>query len=204
MTAVHRKGKENVVPDALSRSVAAVQSSPTPWYTSMLQKVSSQPDNFVDFRVEDGRLLKFVSSQDQPYDSRFEWKLIPKEADIPGILNACHDEVFHPGYDKTLARIRQRYYWPRMASEIRRYCQQCQTCKEVKAPSVPVAPEMGKMRLATRPWQIISVDYIGPLPRSRRGNQHLLVVSDYFSKWVMIQPVRSIGSSSLCAILKEQ
>lgn len=80
MTVVHRKGKENVVPDALSRSVAAVQSSPTPWYTSMLQKVSSQPDNFVDFRVEDGRLLKFVSSQDQPYDSRFEWKLIPKRS----------------------------------------------------------------------------------------------------------------------------
>lgn len=32
----------------------------------------------------------------------------------------------------------------------------------------------------------------------------MLVVSDYFSKWVMIQPVRSISSSSLVAILKEQ
>lgn len=194
-----------MVADALSRSVAAVQNSPTtPWYDSMLQKVTSKPDDFVDFKVENGTLYKFVAAQDHLFDDRFEWKLIPKEAEIPKVLQECHDSVFHPGYDKTIARIRQRYYWPRMASEVRRYCQQCQTCKEVKAASVPVAPEMGKMRLASRPWQIISVDYIGPLPRSRRGNQHLLVVSDYFSKWVLIQPVRSIGSSTLCAILKDQ
>ncbi|XP_062709142.1 uncharacterized protein LOC134288395 [Aedes albopictus] len=30
------------------------------------------------------------------------------------------------------------------------------------------------MRQASRPWQIISIDYVGPLPRSRKGYQHLL------------------------------
>lgn len=48
------------------------------------------------------------------------------------------------------------------------------------------------------------MDYIGPLPRSRHGNQHILVVADYFSKWVQIHPARSISSSSLCTILKDQ
>lgn len=63
---------------------------------------------------------------------------------------------------------------------------------------------MGNMKIANYPWQIISADYIGPLPRSRRGNQYILVVADYFSKWVVIQPVRSINSSNLCTILKDQ
>lgn len=76
--------------------------------------------------------------------------------------------------------------------------------KEVKGASVPVIPEMGKQRLASRPWQIISADYVGPLPRSRRGNQYLLVVADFFSKWVLLQPVKSISSSGLCTILKDQ
>lgn len=205
VTVVHRKGKENVVPDALSRSVAAIQdTSTTSWYTSMLKNVSANPDKYVDFRVDNDRLLKFVATQDALCDSRFEWKLIPTPDEIVKILEQNHDYVFHPGYDKTLARVRQRYYWPRMATEVRRYCRKCETCKEVKAPSVPVVPEMGKMRIATCPWQIVSVDFVGPLPRSRRGNQHLLVVADYFSKWVMIQPVRSVGSSTLCSILKDQ
>ncbi|XP_062538482.1 uncharacterized protein LOC134206773 [Armigeres subalbatus] len=92
MTVVHRKGKENVVPDALSRSVAVVQSAPTtPWYDSMLQKVRTRPEEFVDFKVEDNILLKFVSARNDPYDSCFEWKIIPKEAEIPNILQECHE-----------------------------------------------------------------------------------------------------------------
>lgn len=135
MNVLHRKGKDNVVPDALSRSVAAVQDAPpTPWYQSMLQKVSEKPDDFVDFKVEDGKLYKFVKSLGEVYDSRFEWKLIPRAAEIPTILQQQHDSNFHPGYEKTLARIRQRFYWPKMSAEIRRYVQQCRTCKEVKVP----------------------------------------------------------------------
>lgn len=183
MTILHRKGKENVVPDALSRAVEQVDEPASSWYATMKAKVLANPDDYVDFRVENDQLLKFVTVQDGPYDSQFEWKVIPRQSEIPAILQQCHDSCFHPGYDKTLARIRQRYYWPKMTVEIRHYVQQCGTCKEVKAASVPVAPEMGKMRVATRPWQIVSIDYVGPLPRSRRGNQHMLVVSDYFSKW---------------------
>ncbi|XP_055613075.1 uncharacterized protein LOC129759617 [Uranotaenia lowii] len=199
MRIVHRKGKENVVPDALSRSIAAIDGSPTTWYDSMMGKVVSKPDEFVDFRVENGNLYKYISVPDFPHDSNFEWKLIPRTEDIPRIIEESHITSFHSGYERTLARIRQRFYWPRMAAQIRKFVRQCTTCKEVKPSHVATVPEMGKMRLADRPWQIISVDFIGPLPRSRKGNQHLLVVSDYFSKWVLVQPVKKIASSTMCA-----
>ncbi|XP_062534692.1 uncharacterized protein LOC134203871 [Armigeres subalbatus] len=109
MTVIHRKGRENVVADALSRSlVATLDSTDSSWYSSMMDKVMSQPDDYVDFKVENGLLFKFVSAQDHPYDSRFEWKIIPQTTEIPGILKASHDSCLHPGYEKTLARIRQR------------------------------------------------------------------------------------------------
>ncbi|XP_058448788.1 uncharacterized protein LOC131428762 [Malaya genurostris] len=202
MTVRHRKGKENIVPDALSRSIAAVSDSS--WYTSMKRKVLDRPDDFVNFKVENQKLYKFVTSHNDYYDSRFEWKVIPPPSEVGQILEQCHDECFHPGFERTLARVRQRFYWPKMAVEVRRYIQKCTTCKEVKASSAPTAPEMGKIKLATHPWQIISVDFIGPLPRSRRGNQHLLVVCDYFSKWVMLQPMKSVSSVPMCNALRDQ
>lgn len=205
MTVVHRKGKENVVPDALSRSIAVVQDSPTSvWYTSLMEKVTRRPDDYVDFKVEDGKLYKFITVKNVPYDSRFEWKQVLPTEEVSGVLKQAHDDKFHPGFDKTLALVQQRYYWPKMAKDIRAYIQACSTCKEVKPSYVQTTPEMGKMRCASRPWQIISMDFIGPLPRSRKGNQHILVICDYFSKWVMIQPVKKLDSSAMCVILKNQ
>ena len=32
--------------------------------------------------------------------------------------------------------------------------------------------------------QIIATDLVGPLPKSDHGNKYILVVSDYFTRWV--------------------
>ena len=34
------------------------------------------------------------------------------------------------------------------------------------------------------PMQIIAVDILGPLPESTAGNLYILVVGDYFTKWL--------------------
>ncbi|KXJ73632.1 hypothetical protein RP20_CCG015350 [Aedes albopictus] len=66
MTVVHRKGRDNVIPDALSRSIAMVQGPSTAtWHSSLMQKVMDRPDEYVDFKVENGKLFKFVTARDE-------------------------------------------------------------------------------------------------------------------------------------------
>lgn len=50
---------------------------------------------------------------------------------------------------------------------------------------------MGKYRASHTPWQMISMDLLGPFPRSRQGNSYLLVFSDWFTKYPCIIPLRS-------------
>lgn len=204
MTIVHRKGKDHVVPDALSRCIAVVTTQPTsPWYKDLKDKVERNPDDYVDFKVDEGILYKFVSTPKDPYDHRFEWKKVIAPEDRLSIFLECHDNAMHQGFERTLSRAKLRYYWPRMAKDIKEYVQNCTLCKQTKAACVPVVPPLGEQRVTTHPWQIIATDYIGPLPRSKKGNQHILVTLDLFSKWVMLSPVRKIDSGSLCRILKE-
>lgn len=62
---------------------------------------------------------------------------------------------------------------------------------------------MGKYRDAEAPWKMIVTDFIGPFPLSKKGNRHLLVVIDLFSKFVLMQPMRIASAAATVQFLKE-
>jgi hypothetical protein len=39
------------------------------------------------------------------------------------------------------------------------------------------------------PLDRVSIDLIDPLLKTRRGNQHILVLTDHFSKWAEAYPI---------------
>ncbi|KAJ8984043.1 hypothetical protein NQ317_000004 [Molorchus minor] len=91
-----------------------------------------------------------------------------------------------------------------MRADVAKYVKRCRTCAEQKPELRPPAGLMGSRPEVSSPWQMISLDFIGPLPRSSHGNVHALVISDYFSKYVLISPVRSATAKSLSKIVEER
>ncbi|XP_058840788.1 uncharacterized protein LOC131696254 [Topomyia yanbarensis] len=91
-----------------------------------------------------------------------------------------------------------------MASSVRKFVERCTTCKECKPANNSKHPEMGKQRLSSKPFQILDIDFLQSLPRSRAGNSHLLVLLDVFSKWTMLVPVKKIGTELVIRMLEEQ
>lgn len=55
---------------------------------------------------------------------------------------------------------------------------------------------MGNQKKAQRNFQILSTDYIGPLPRSTNGFRWILVVSDIFSKFILTKAMRTATSKA--------
>ena len=47
------------------------------------------------------------------------------------------------------------------------------------------------------PTQIMAVDLLGPLPESKNGNRYVLVVGDYFSRWMEALPVPNQEASTI-------
>lgn len=108
------------------------------------------------------------------------------------VLQYYHDHptAGHLGVTKTLARLRQRFFWPKMAADIKKYVVSCHVCQFTKPSQrkpaglmIPIEP--------TKPWEYTGVDFVGPLPRTQNGNEYLIVFVDYFSKWVEVSAVRS-------------
>lgn len=207
----HRKGVSNVVPDALSRAPVSVDlisfdiSGSDQWYVRMLSKVALSPSRFKDWRLVNDRLFfKRPISNDRPDDD--QWQLVIPESARKAVLMECHDDPTsgHMGTKKTKAKLFNRYYWPGAGLDVERYVRACEVCKKSKVPNTKRPGLMGKFKTATRPGQMISLDFIGPLPRSTKQNAYLLVICDWVTKFPMIFPIRHQTANKVVDILEHQ
>ncbi|XP_032688867.1 uncharacterized protein LOC116852522 [Odontomachus brunneus] len=53
------------------------------------------------------------------------------------------------------------------------------------------------------PWQQVTMDLIGPLPRSTNGNTWVLMMQDRFSKWLEMRPLRKATANAVTQALTE-
>ena len=65
------------------------------------------------------------------------------------------------------------------------YYRQCNKCNASKPPALQHAPMTSV--LIGKPWQIVAADIL-EVPVSSNNNHYLLVVQDYFTKWVEVVP----------------
>jgi hypothetical protein len=127
---------------------------------------------------------------------------------VPSVLRAMllkyfHDSVLsgHLGAFKTLRRVMANFWWPRMRTEVFQYVRKCDACQRAK-PAQHTAVGLHSSSPVSSPLERIFVDFVGPLPRTRRGNSAILVVLDGFSKFVWFYAVRKMSSAVVTECLE--
>ena len=86
------------------------------------------------------------------------------------------------GINRTIQRAREPFFWPKMREAIQSFIQNCPECsqskhdpKKTRAPLQPIQ--------VSEPFVFWVVDYMGPITETARGNKHILVMMDHFTKW---------------------
>ena len=82
----------------------------------------------------------------------------------------------HLGVEKTLDKLAEHFYWPKMSRMVRRYIHTCDECQRIKP--LQQAPQglLQPLDILEVRWQQISMDFIGPLPKSEQFDCILVVV----------------------------
>jgi transposase len=202
-TVTHRKGNLHKVPDALSiiPELTALQMETVdfskitdPWYQHRLRQVQESLGDWPDWNVDNGRLyhlrLNLLGSVVEGTIER--WKLVVPLDFRHIVFEENHDvpTAGHLGITKTFLRIARSYHWPGLFRDVVKYVRSCKVCQVQKVEQkVPV----GKMsfRRVDGPWVTVTTDLLGPYPRSKKGNQYVVVFQDYFTKWVELKTLRS-------------
>lgn len=100
------------------------------------------------------------------------------------VFNALHGHSLAGHFDavKTLQCAQARCYWPYMSRDITEWCLQCVVC-EARRPPTPHQRAPLKHVVVSKPFEKIAMDFT-ELPLTTRGNRYMLVVMDYFTKYI--------------------
>ena len=114
------------------------------------------------------------------------------------VMESLHDSLFagHFALKRTLARVRLRYYWPGYNEDVEQWCQSCLVCQERKPPPNRNIAPLTSIDTGQGPFEQVALDIL-KLPKTHRNNQYLLVIEDYFSKWVEAFPLVRTAAPSV-------
>ena len=208
----HRRGADNVIPDALSRScpITAIDTSYKPnnttdeWYLNIYHGCQNSPTSFPNYTIKNDRLYRFMKSK-CILNTEFEWKeVVPKELRTAIILENHAEPISgHLGIFKTYKRLTLKYYWPGMHADVLKTVTSCEVCLAHKHRNHATLGEMGRPKSCYRPFQMLSIDLVGPLPCTRKQNSYILVVTCCFSKYCLLFPIKRATAEIVTRILEE-
>jgi hypothetical protein len=89
----------------------------------------------------------------------------------------------HLGVNKSLNKLRQRYYWLQARGNIERWCRLYDICAASHDPQTRNQGQLHQYNVGA-PFERIAINVAGPFPQSDQGNRYLLIDVDYFIKWL--------------------
>lgn len=57
-----------------------------------------------------------------------------------------------------------------------------------------------KQYLVGAPLERVAMDILGPLPETSKGNKYILVIGDYFTKWIEVFPMADQETRTIASI----
>ncbi|KAK3511206.1 hypothetical protein QTP70_032253 [Hemibagrus guttatus] len=175
----YRPGSKNVKADALSRIYGPDIASEDP-EPVLPEKIFTSPISW-----SEGTLPESGAPPGCPPGLQF----IPR-SHRTSLIHATHVSLGtgHPGIKGTLSLLQQRFWWPRMAVDVKRYVQGCRECAMSKSPRHLPAGKLLPLPVPNRPWSHLGIDFIVDLPASEVCTC-VLVIVDRFSKACRLMPL---------------
>jgi hypothetical protein len=120
-------------------------------------------------------------------------------------LSHYHDNrtSAHLGLRKTLAKIRQEYYWPGLQKDVKLYVAGYSFCSQKMPPYNKKRAPMQRIETGF-PMQRIAMDILCELPETSGGNKHISVISNYYTKWTECFAMPNMEAKSVAQLLVEE
>jgi hypothetical protein len=169
------------------------------WYGSVVRYLlSGQPDD--PLNGHEGSRLRSEAETYKLMDNRVwklmkgRWLLCLRKGEVAKALEDAHDRLGHLGPDVTRRHLARHCWWPGMAADVVSYVWGCLPCAEF-GPNLPKA--LDRLVAVYSPLQLVGMDFIGLFPETKWGFKYILVIVDYFSRYMWLVACRGVGAGDV-------
>ena len=85
----------------------------------------------------------------------------------------------HPGMNRTLAFLHQRFWWPTVQRHVREFVSACSVCARNKTSNKPTSSLLRHLPIPSPSWSHIALGFVTGLPPSN-GNSVILTIRQIF------------------------
>jgi len=162
-----------------------------------------QPNSLFYLDQETEVLMKRVKKKQPDGQIKIKSVLVLPAKFRDEAMASCHDAPLsgaHLGEKKSMNKLADRFWWPRMRAEFMFWISSCPECMVRKPTS---APNMGKLQSIPvfEPFELIGIDITGPFPLSDNGNRYIVVFTDHFTKWAEASAVPNHDAMTIANLI---
>lgn len=220
----YKPGKENHVPDILSRrdgpqctttasdmepaylyTVTSVQESDWPKFYAFPEE--RRPEMLRDllykhkdkFVVRDNMVFRLVKEGDSTREVRFARFSV--RADL---VDSFHRGFGHAAGKNIVHLVKRHYWWPNMEQDIKEWvasCPQCQLADKANRDAHHAPMHLTDIPPPFSRWHL---DFIGELPTTTKGNKWILVAVDYATSWPITRAMPEATGEAIANFLYEE
>ncbi|UYV77349.1 hypothetical protein LAZ67_15000598, partial [Cordylochernes scorpioides] len=120
-----------------------------------------------------------------------EWLLVVPKKRRKEIMSEYHNHMLngHLGVARTTYRLKNKYYWPSMLKDVSEFVKTCHLCQSRKGSNQLPSGLLQPIAPANYPFERIGIDFVGPLPSTKRRRKWIIVLTDYYTKYAETKAV---------------
>jgi hypothetical protein len=99
----------------------------------------------------------------------------------------------HRGAQAVANVMKETMIWSNLERDVRDVIKTCSTCQEFKNYGLKKKP-IKTLPVPKRCFDEISLDVVGPVPTSSKGNNYILVMQDRLSRWIQFSPMSNTSA----------
>ncbi len=124
--------------------------------------------------------------------------VVPEDARFTA-FNSCHKDAGHQGITRTQALLQDRLWWPQIGEYVKEHVSKCGRCRQYRGPPParsPLVPQTVGAPLEQIHIDFLQVEQGGAKTCESKVPQHLLVVTDHFTRYTLAFPMKGHSAAA--------